>query len=255
MQGRTNTKNKLPRGIRNNNPGNIRHSSAMWKGKADNQQDASFVIFEKPEYGIRAIARILLNYQKKYKLDTIEEIINRWAPPCENNTNAYVSAVARAAGVKKDDSINLSNNQNLFRVIITSIIDHENGSPMQYGFSEWYDLKTVTSGLLMANSHAPKIVDRSEQHLFSPTLAVLKLGQKGPEVGLLQKHLNAKGANLKVDNDFGGKTETAVKEFQQNNGLVVDGKAGKNTRKALGMHQTGPMLLNLLVRKSDTAVA
>ena len=227
----------------------------MWKGKAINQPDASFVTFEKPEFGIRAMARILLTYQTKYKLDTIEEVIHRWAPPFENNTKAYVTAIARATGIKKDDSINLANNQSLFRAIITSIINHENGSPKQYGLSEWYDIKTVTCGLLMANNHAPKTVDRSEQHVISPTLKVLKRGQKEPEVGLLQKLLNAKGAKLKIDSDFGENTETAVREFQRNNGLVVDGRVGKNTRRALGMPQTVPTLLNLLFRESDIAVA
>ena len=74
-----------PRGIRNNNPGNIRWGSD-WKGlkKDGKQQDPSFCIFETPEYGIRALAKLLRNYQRLYGLNTPYRIISRYAPPTEN---------------------------------------------------------------------------------------------------------------------------------------------------------------------------
>lgn len=92
---------KTPRGIINNNPANIRRGSA-WKGlvpflvNPQNQQrvcDKSFCQFENIEYGIRALIVLLRTYCYKYKLRTIETIINRFAPPSENRTTAYIRFV------------------------------------------------------------------------------------------------------------------------------------------------------------------
>src|SRR5574337_876096 len=82
------------RGIRNNNPGNIRKSSEPWRGlaAAKDQKDPAFFTFETPEWGIRAMAVILRTYQTKYGLRTIRAIIGRWAPSAENDTDAYVDA-------------------------------------------------------------------------------------------------------------------------------------------------------------------
>lgn len=113
------------RGIRNNNPGNIRHGE-KWEGLSDKQTDSSFCVFKTPEYGIRAMAKILLNYQKKYGLKTIKQIISRWAPPNENNTQSYVKSVSAAVGVLSDDEISL-NNKNIMMSLIKAIIKHENG--------------------------------------------------------------------------------------------------------------------------------
>ena len=113
------------RGIRNNNPGNIRHGE-KWEGLSDKQTDSSFCVFKTPEYGIRAMAKILLNYQKKYGLKTIKQIISRWAPPNENNTQSYIKSVSAAVGVLPDDEISL-NNKNIMMSLIKAIIKHENG--------------------------------------------------------------------------------------------------------------------------------
>ena len=115
----------VARGIRNNNPGNIRHGE-KWEGLSDTQNDSSFCVFKTPEYGIRAMAKILLNYQKKYGLKTIKQIISRWAPPNENNTLAYIKSVSAAVGVLPDDEISL-NNKNIMMSLIKAIIKHENG--------------------------------------------------------------------------------------------------------------------------------
>ena len=113
------------RGIRNNNPGNIRHGD-KWEGLSDIQSDSSFCVFQSPVYGIRAMAKILLNYQNKYHLDTIEDIIARWAPPNENDTQSYIKSVSAAVGVLPDDEISL-NNKNVMMSLIKAIIKHENG--------------------------------------------------------------------------------------------------------------------------------
>ena len=86
------------RGLRNNNPLNIRKTGDQWQGAAINQNDKSFVVFTKPEWGYRAAARILRNYKNR-GIDTLSEIISTWAPEHENNTAAYVSFVSKKTGI------------------------------------------------------------------------------------------------------------------------------------------------------------
>lgn len=124
------------RGLRNNNPGNIDyHASNPWQGLDKGKPtDGRFCRFISPEYGIRAMARVLKNYTKRDGLhgvgapgiDTVQEIINRWAPPNENVTSSYVEQVAKALGVKPDDTINLAN-RTVMRLLVEAIIRHENG--------------------------------------------------------------------------------------------------------------------------------
>jgi hypothetical protein len=114
------------RGIRNNNPGNIRISPTPWKGKTSGSDEA-FETFVDPFYGIRAIGKTLLSYQDKHGLRTVRGIINRWAPPVENDTQAYALAVAATVGVDMDDQIDLHREAILLPVVM-AIIRHENGS-------------------------------------------------------------------------------------------------------------------------------
>jgi hypothetical protein len=116
----------LTRGERNNNPGNIRKSATVWQGQAPAQSDPAFVVFTDPVSGIRALAKTLLNYQKLYGLNTITQIISRWAPPTENNTGAYISAVADSMGANGNDELNLNDPQTL-ESLTAAIIQHENG--------------------------------------------------------------------------------------------------------------------------------
>lgn len=116
-----------PRGIRNHNPGNIDRTTDKWQGMAPDQSgDSRFVVFVAPHWGIRALVKVLLSYQRRYKLKTIRQIIDRWAPPVENNTAAYIDQVAKACGVDPDDTIDIQNKA-VLRVLVTSIIKHENG--------------------------------------------------------------------------------------------------------------------------------
>lgn len=115
----------LPRGIRNNNPGNIELGD-NWQGLSDTQTDPRFAQFDNAIYGIRALARVLMNYQRRYGINTINGVINRWAPGTENDTAAYINAVSRATGISPDAPIDLENTATLQR-IIPAIIKHENG--------------------------------------------------------------------------------------------------------------------------------
>ncbi len=111
------------RGIRNNNPGNIRHGD-QWQGMRDNQTDEAYVQFKSVKYGIRAMARIIDNYKKRGVL-TVEQIIATWAPPFENNTDSYIKSVRSKTGwpsgwipVKEEGD---------YLPLIKAIIHHENG--------------------------------------------------------------------------------------------------------------------------------
>lgn len=137
----------LPRGIRNNNPGNIRDSKTQWVGESKANNDKSFEEFESPVYGIRALAKLLINYQKQ-NLDTIQDIINRYAPPVENNTSSYVSFVEDFTKISRHKVINLSDPVILTKVV-RAIVIHENGQgPLFNG--DWYNQEIYNTAINLA---------------------------------------------------------------------------------------------------------
>ncbi|NTS77346.1 structural protein P5 [Catenovulum sp. SM1970] len=106
----------MPRALRNNNPLNIRYSEQnAWRGEiplAQNKQaDNEFETFSNPVYGYRAAAILLRNYKSKYGLDTLEDIIARFAPPSENDTGAYIASVASQLRYEPDDYLTLDDEQ------------------------------------------------------------------------------------------------------------------------------------------------
>lgn len=130
-----------PRGIRLNNPGNIRLSRTLWQGEAGAQNDPEFISFAEPMWGLRAIARILSTYQRN-GLDTVRKMVGRWAPPSENNTDAYVRAVARGMGVDPDASVDLRTPGHMVNMIL-AIVLHENGE-------QPYDLNIIEHAVGLA---------------------------------------------------------------------------------------------------------
>lgn len=138
-----------PRGIRNFNPGNIRHAKGTrWQGMSANQNDSAFVQFTGPQWGIRAIARTLITYQDKHALRTIRQIISRWAPPSENNTESYIRQVAAHVGVAPDARIDVYDYR-IMRTLVEAIVRHENGpGPLPEG--SWYGEGLINEGLHLA---------------------------------------------------------------------------------------------------------
>lgn len=103
-----------PRGIRNNNPLNIRKGQS-WLGLRPTQTDAAFCQFRTMELGIRAACKIIITYITKHHLTTVREIITRWAPPADgNDTGTYVRQVCKRAYyfpetcIHADDAIELT---------------------------------------------------------------------------------------------------------------------------------------------------
>lgn len=122
-----------PRGIRNNNPLNIRKGS-NWQGEKHPQTDRDFEQFESMQYGVRAGFKILRKYMSGYnglteKFNTIEKIIRRWAPPSENNTKAYIEKVSQLTGIPSTLKISFSQRSYLV-AIVDAMIRVECGQPI-----------------------------------------------------------------------------------------------------------------------------
>jgi len=128
----------LPRGIRNNNPGNIRLSKIRWQGqKLPQQNDEDFVEFSDATYGLRALMRLFLTYYIKYGLDTVEAIINRYAPPYENATDSYIYHVSKFIKKRRRNKIDLTDKKILIE-LSKAIVLHENGKPIKGKPQFWY---------------------------------------------------------------------------------------------------------------------
>lgn len=130
-------KNELPRGLRNNNPGNIRRNSDMFQGEVNPSRDKEFKQFKTMAYGYRAMFKILSNYYRKYSLTTIRKMIGRWAPKNENNTDAYVSLVSSYSGIGPDDLISFDREQMIRIVAGMSCVENGREAVMSDVISGW----------------------------------------------------------------------------------------------------------------------
>lgn len=119
---------KAPRGIRNNNPGNLQQSDVQWEGKTAST-DPRYESFATPEAGIRALALNAQHLQAN-GAQTVTDLISKWAPASENGqakTQAYIGAVAQAMGVSPTDNVNLQDPATL-TAFTNAVIAHENGA-------------------------------------------------------------------------------------------------------------------------------
>ena len=131
---------KLPRGIRNKNPGNIKLGTD-WDGLAAEQTDPTFCIFDEAVMGIRALMRILLTYRFTHNKKNIDSIIRRWAPPSENDTEAYIKFVAKRIEIEPMSMID--NSIEGYLPLVKSIIQMENGM-------QPYDDELIVEGMYKA---------------------------------------------------------------------------------------------------------
>jgi len=118
----------LTRGLRNNNPGNMDFNlhNHPWQGEIRPSQDPRFCQFDTMENGVRALAKQLLIYHERHSCNTVAQVINRWAPPVENITSAYVTDVAAFCYAGPDDLYDFKHGAPLGR-LVRGIINHENG--------------------------------------------------------------------------------------------------------------------------------
>lgn len=122
----------MSRGLRNCNPGNIEKSSDVYQGEIIPSQDKRFKQFKNMAYGYRAMFRILFTYTNRYRLTTLRQWITRWAPPEENDTEAYIKTVSSGANISPDSSID-TNNMMIMCKIVAEMSRVENGVPANMG--------------------------------------------------------------------------------------------------------------------------
>lgn len=130
------------RGIRNNNPLNIRKGN-NWQGERHPQADKEFEEFQSMIMGLRAGIKLVRNYidgktSWGRPCQSIDALVTRWAPPSENNTQAYIKAVSEATGIHPLQRI-YSNNRDMVCRIVQAMAKQETGSTidMQLIRSAW----------------------------------------------------------------------------------------------------------------------
>lgn len=109
-------KTSLPRGIRNNNPLNIRIGN-HWIGEVEEPTDKEFEQFTDIVFGLRAGFILLRRYIKRYGLKTVQDIISRWAPASENNTANYIKLVSTSMGVGILDELSFEDEETMIRLV------------------------------------------------------------------------------------------------------------------------------------------
>jgi len=109
---------KDPLNVRNNNPGNIKDFGVEWDGMINAPlTDGSFLKFDSPEMGVRALTKDLTNKMGR-GLNTVGKIVNVYAPSSENDTNAYIDSVTQSMGIGADDVLSEESLSDLIRAII-----------------------------------------------------------------------------------------------------------------------------------------
>lgn len=128
------TRSRAPRGIRNNNPGNLR----TW---GDTPRVDGFARFATPEAGLAAMIKNLQVQQSKHGLNTIAGIIGKWAPSSENETGSYVNSIVKQTGFGAHQPLDLTDKRTV-APLISSMIRHEGNSA---GYSKDMVDKAVTT--------------------------------------------------------------------------------------------------------------
>lgn len=118
----------MARGLKNNNPLNIRHNSDTFVGEVKGD-DKAFKSFERMSFGYRAAFVTLHTYLAKYGRDTIEKIIRAWAPPEDNNnTEIYIATVEKQSGIARDKVLTKTSGEDYIK-IVAAMSKVENGKP------------------------------------------------------------------------------------------------------------------------------
>ena len=116
----------MSRGLRNCNPGNIRRSKVHYLGEVRPSQDSDFKQFDSMAYGYRAMFVLLDSYRRRYALNTLRQMLNRYAPPSENFTEGYIRFVSQKTGILPDEELNTRSERDMVP-IISAMSEIENG--------------------------------------------------------------------------------------------------------------------------------
>lgn len=118
-----------PRGVRNNNPGNIKINPANnWKGAVPHSQntDGTFEQFREYVFGVRAMIKLMQNYISQGN-NTIRKIVNKYAPVSENPTSAYLNFISERTGYGPDQKITA-----VTYPLVSAIAQFENGTGTEW---------------------------------------------------------------------------------------------------------------------------
>ncbi len=135
----------LSRGLKNCNPGNIRISGVKYLGEVLPSKDKAFKQFQSIAWGYRAMFVLLYTYSKRGD-KTLRQMITRYAPPIENDTNNYLNFVALRSGTSFDTPLDTLSEEQMIP-IIASMSHIENGTPAI--------LDDVTAGWKLFRKHKP----------------------------------------------------------------------------------------------------
>lgn len=114
-------KPNIPRGIRNNNPLNIRIGN-VWLGEVREPTDPDFEQFISMFYGVRAGFVLMRRYIKHYKRTTLPAIISAWAPSTENNTQRYIDNVSQLSGIPIDTQLDFNDEEKMIALVDAMIV-------------------------------------------------------------------------------------------------------------------------------------
>lgn len=167
------------RGVINQNPGNLIKSADKWEGLATVQNDPRFFQFESAPFGIRAMARTLIAYQDKHGCRTLTDLINRWAPPVENNTGSYVQTVAARSGYDPSVPIDMRDYVTAKAVIGAMIVVECTG----YIYAD----SVMDKGLLLAGIQGPQKPLTQSGTVQGGQVAIAATAVAAPVMGLIQQ--------------------------------------------------------------------
>lgn len=204
------------RGIRNNNIGNIRVSKDQWEGATGD--DGSFVTFDTPDSGVRALAKNLMSYGRQ-GYDSIEKIINRWAPPSENDTQSYINSVVAATGIPATQSIDLTN-PDVLASLSEAIGYHETGSR--------YDPEVYKLGVSRALSGAGGITPKTPPVSANVFDALTEGLKSKPKVALGENLPGVTGMNIE-GREPEAPNESFGEMFYKSTGETLDQRADRST--------------------------
>ena len=125
----------LPRGIRNNNPLNLRRSSTKWLGKSANPTDPAFEQFATMTLGVRAGILNMLNHirasNRALTVPTLAWEVSKWAPASENNTAAYIETVCKLSLLRPETILRVDDRDTITR-LVRAMIYVENGQHLDF---------------------------------------------------------------------------------------------------------------------------
>ncbi|MFY2843567.1 phage tail tape measure protein [Achromobacter ruhlandii] len=117
-----------PRGIRNNNPGNLIY---VGQAGATKEENGRFAVFPTAQAGLNELADQLRRYGRR-GLDSIQAIVNTYAPATENDTGAYANYLAQKMGINTDTKFDVNSDPAALAALVRGIVEYENARVNPY---------------------------------------------------------------------------------------------------------------------------